>query len=86
MTSLKRGTGTSRPEIVNVSSHGVWLHAKGKEYFLPYAEYPWFRNARLSDLHRVKLLHGRVLHWEGLDVDLALHSLDHLDQYPLKYK
>ena len=86
MRLLEPGRRTSKVEILNVSPHGVWLHVKGKEYFLPYAEFPWFKGARLREIEQVKLIHGRHLHWEELDVDLALDSLGHLDRYPLKYK
>ena len=80
------GTSTSRVEILNVSPHGVWLYVRGKEYFLPYVEFPWFKDARLSEIEHVKLIRGRYLRWEELDVDLALDSLGDLDRYPLKYK
>lgn len=73
-------------EILNVSPHGVWLYVGGKEFFLSYTEFPWFKDARLSEIEQVKLIHGRYLRWEELDVDLALDSLEHLDHYPLKYK
>ena len=85
MRSLERGTSTSNVEVVNVSPHGVWLYVRGKEYFLPYEEFPWFQDARLSEIHRVQLVHGRFLRWEELDVELALASLEHPDRYPLKY-
>ena len=73
-------------EVLSVSPHGVLLSVGGKEYFLPYAEFPWFEDARLSEIEQVKLLHGRYLRWEELDIDLALDSLGHVDRYPLKYK
>lgn len=85
MKSLERGISTSNVEVVNVSSHGIWLYVAGKEYFLPYEEFPWFRDARLSEIHRVQLVHGRFLRWEDLDVELALACLEHPDRYPLKY-
>ena len=86
MKSLEHGTSTSSVEVVNVSPHGVWLYVRGKEYFLPYEEFPWFQDARLSEISHVKLVHGRFLRWEDLDVDLALHSLEHPDRYPLRYQ
>lgn len=85
MKSLERGTSTSNVEVVNVSPRGIWLYVRGKEYFLPYGEFPWFQDARLSEIHRVQLVHGRFLRWEELDVELALASLEHPDRYPLKY-
>ena len=86
MKSSARGTSTSSVEVVNVSLHGIWLYARGKEYVLPYNEFPWFQEARLSEIHRVQLVHGRFLRWEDLDVELALDSLEHPDRYPLKYR
>ena len=86
MKSSHVGTGTSAVEVLNVSQNGVWLYVKGKEYFLPYTEFPWFRDARLSDIHDVRLLHGQHLFWKHLDVDLDLKSLEQIDRYPLKYR
>ena len=85
MKSFARGLRTSPVEVVNVSPHGLWLAVRGKEYFLPHEEFPWFQDARLSEIHRVQLVHGRFLRWEDLDVELALASLEHPDRYPLKY-
>jgi hypothetical protein len=85
MKSLERGIRTSNVEVVNVSPYGIWLSVRGKEYFLPYEEFPWFQDARLSEIHRVQLVHGHFLRWEDLDVELALASLEHPDRYPLKY-
>ena len=86
MKLAERGTSTSKVEILNVSPYGVWLFVRGREYFLPYQEFPWFKDARLSEIENVKLLHGHNLRWEDLDVDLALESLGRLDRYPLKYR
>ena len=86
MSSTIRGISASRVEVLNVSSQGVWLCVGGKEYFLPYKEFPWFKNARLAEIHDVSLVQGHYLRWDRLDVDLALDSLDHLDRYPLKYR
>ena len=86
MKSSHVGTGTLAVEVLNVSRHGLWLYVKGKEYFLPYDEFPWFRDARLSTIHDVQLLHGHQLHWKRLDVDLDLGSLERPDHYPLKYQ
>ncbi len=85
MKSQSAGTSTSAVEILNVSRHGVWLYVKGKEYFLSYKDFPWFEEARLSQICRVSLLHGHHLHWTDLDVDLDLDSLENADRYPLKY-
>lgn len=86
MKSSSVGAGTSAVEVLQVSPNGLWLYVKGREHFLPYAEFPWFHGARLSQIQRVQLLRGRHLRWEALDVDLDLESLEHPDRYPLKYR
>ncbi len=85
MKSSNTGTSISKAEILNISAHGIWLYVKEKEYFLTFKDYPWFKNARVSDIYDVELLHGRHLYWESLDVDLEISSLEHPERYPLKY-
>ena len=58
----------------------------GKEYFIPHKGFPWFQNARLSEIYNVHLMHKKSLHWPDLDVDLDLESLENLESYPLIYK
>ena len=86
MKLAERGRSTSKAEITNISSHGIWIYVKGKEFFLPYKDFPWFKDARLSEIQSVRLVHGSYLRWEGLDVDLAVDSLENPDHYPLKFK
>lgn len=73
-------------EVQNISRNGVWLYVKGKEYFLSYETFPWFENAKVSEVYHVQLLHGGHLYWPDLDVDLELESLKHPERYPLLYK
>ena len=85
MKSPKLGTRTSDVEVTNIDSHGFWLFIKGKEYFLPYEEYPWFKDARIRHILNVELLHENHLHWPDLDVDLSLDTLEAPHKYPLIY-
>ena len=85
MKSKKRGKNISGVEVSNISKHGVWLYVNAREYFLPYRDFPWFKNARVVEIHDVKLLNKHHLYWKTLDVDLELESLEHLEQYPLRY-
>ena len=86
MKLRKPGADTSKVEIVHISPNGVWLFAKGREHFLAYDEFPWFKKATVAEIHHVQLLHGRHLRWKDLDVDLDFESLGQLEQYPLMYK
>jgi len=65
---------------------GFWLKAGEKEYFLPYDQYPWFKNARIDELFDVQLLHQSHLYWPKLDVDLEIISLENPEKYPLIYQ
>jgi hypothetical protein len=77
------GKSISRVEVTHISQHGFWLLVGGREYLLPYEKYPWFKDARVSEILTVKLLHGHHLYWPKLDVDLELASLKSPDRWPL---
>jgi len=72
--------------VTNIDKHGLWLYVRGEEYFLPYEEYPWFREAKVCDILDVTLLHEEHLHWPALDVDLSVASLKDSGAFPLKYE
>jgi len=61
-------------EVTNIDAFGFGLLVRGKEYFLPYDEYPWFKDARVRDILGVRLVHEHHLRWPALDVDLSLLS------------
>lgn len=86
MKSGKAGSATSQVEVTNISRHGLWLFVTDTEYFLPFEEYPWFRDAKVGDAMEVALHHGHHLRWEKLDIDLDLESLADPDKYPLIYR
>ena len=86
MKSQTLCASTSDVEVTNIDSHGFWLFVSGKEYFLPYEDYPWFKDATIADILNVEMLHESHLHWPSLDVDLAMDSLDDPDRYPLVYQ
>lgn len=83
MTSVAPGTSTSEVEVTNVSKHGFWLLIRDEEVFVPFAQFPWFRNAPIGHLVNVQLPSPHHLYWPDLDVDLAVESLFHPEQFPL---
>ena len=80
------GAVTSQVEVTNVDRFGLWVLLEGKEYFLPYQQYPWFRNATVDQVLNVRIEHEGHLRWPDLDVDLCVESLEEPDKYPLAYK
>jgi hypothetical protein len=85
---MKSGSlGKNISEIdIHTSPFGVWLLLNDTEYFLSYKDYPWFREAKVSELYDVKLLHKTHIYWPALDVDLGLDSLINPEKYPLTYR
>jgi len=86
MKSLKRGRNTSGPEITSISEHGFWIFYKGKEYFLPFKQFPWFKNANVQQISEVQLWHNKHLYWPSLDVDLSFNIIEHPEKYNLVAK
>ena len=86
MKSSALGKNTSRVEVQDISPHGVWLYVLGREYLLPYQQFPWFKGARVSDVFNVELIHKSHLHWPSLDIDLDVESLQHPEDFPLVYR
>ncbi|MBI5487266.1 MAG: DUF2442 domain-containing protein [Deltaproteobacteria bacterium] len=87
MTSSQPGTATSAEvEVVQISTHGVWLWVKGREFFLSHETFPWFLQATVRQVHNVVLLYDHHLRWPDLDVDLELEAIEHPERYPLRYQ
>ncbi len=86
MKSEIPGTNISTPEVLNVSTHGFWLMVIDREYFLAFADFPWFRAATFQQLFNVELHHGDHLYWPELDVDLDLERVVHPEKFPLVAK
>ena len=86
MKSLQTGKNTSKAEITNISEHGFWILLKSTEYFLPFEKYPWFKNASISSITDLELLHDHHLYWPKLDVDLTTKILETPGKYSLTYK
>lgn len=84
--SSTRGAGTSQVEVSNIDRFGLWILIADKEYFLPYDDFPWFRQARIEQILNVELLRQGHLHWPELDVDLCVDSLAMPDRFPLIYR
>ncbi|MCX7180460.1 MAG: DUF2442 domain-containing protein [Proteobacteria bacterium] len=83
MTSVALGVSTSPVEVTNISQHGFWLLLGDEELFLPFSEFPWFRNVAVSKILQVELPSANHLYWPELDVDLAVDSIRYPDRFPL---
>jgi len=83
MSSSTLGQSISDVDISLVTAKGFWIFVQSKEYFLSFDDYPWFRNARITEIMNVELKNQYHLRWNDLDVDIELDSLEHPERYPL---
>lgn len=83
MKSNLRGKSTLAAEVTQIDEFGIWLLINGKEYFLDFESFPWFRNATIDSIQNVQRLNEQHLHWPDLDVDLDIDSIEHPERYPL---
>jgi len=72
--------------VTNVSKHGFWLFIGGREKFLAFEDFPWFREAPIDALLNVQLPHPGHFYWPDLDVDLSVESVDSPERFPLVSK
>ena len=77
------GTAISAPEVTNVSKHGLWLLRDDEELFLPFEQFPWFRQATIEQITHVEAPGPDHLYWPDLDIDLAVESIRHPEAFPL---
>ena len=70
-------------EVTNVSQHGFWVLVGGRELFLPFKLFPWFKDAPVAQLLNVALSHPTHIYWPDLDVDLSIESIEFPERFPL---
>ena len=83
MTSVLPGASTSEVEVTNVSTHGFWLLLGAEELFVPFSEFPWFKDAPIGKLTRVERPQPHHLYLPDLDIDISVDSIRHPENFPL---
>ncbi len=81
MKSAALGRHTSEAEVTNVSKHGFWLLPANEERFVAFKDFPWFKDASIAELVRVEWPQPHHLYWPDLDVDLAVESIRHPENF-----
>jgi hypothetical protein len=77
------GTSTLAVEVTHVSRHGFWVLAGDEELFLPFTQFPWFRQATIENITTVERPSADHLYWPLLDLDLSIQSIRDPDAFPL---
>jgi hypothetical protein len=80
------GSSTLEAEVTNISAHGFWLLLGDEELPVPYAQFPWFKQATVEQLVAVERPTDNHLYWPLLDIDLSVESLRNPEAFPLMSK
>lgn len=83
MNSKLPGRHTLPVEITNISAHGIWLMTENQELFIPYDNFPWFKDAPVSKILNIQEPSPGHFYWPDLDVDLGIESIVHPERFPL---
>lgn len=86
MNSLAHGNNISAVEVTNISNHGVWLFSHGKELFMSYKDFPWFKDQAIKSVVNVEEQSPGHFYWPEIDVDLTEEIIENLERFPLKAK
>lgn len=82
MSLSAHGSSTSVVEMTNISSHGVWLLAHDRELFMPYSDFPWFKEQPVRVIVNVEEQSPGHFYWPDLDVDLTVEIIEHPERFP----
>ena len=77
------GQPASVVEVSMASAQGFWLLLDDEELYLPFAEFPWFKQATLEQMMVVERPSENHLYWPLLDIDLSVDSIRDPDRFPL---
>ena len=80
------GPTTSVAEVTHVSRHGFWLLLDQEELLVPFADFPWFRQASIDQISNVQWPTSNHLYWPQLDADLSVESIRDPAAFPLVSK
>jgi len=83
MRSAGLGRRTSAVEVTNISRYGFWILIRDREIFLPFEQFPCFRDASVGALLHVEMPGADHLYWPELDVDLSVESVEYPERFPL---
>jgi len=72
--------------VTNISGLGFWVLAGEKEYFVPFKEYPGFKEASVNQIFNFSFIPPSQLRWESLDIDIELQSLSQPESFPLVFR
>ena len=76
------GKDTSKVEVTNISTHGIWLLSNNNEMFLAYKDFPWFKDVPIKYILNVEELTPDHFYWPDLDIDLSTEIIKNPQRFP----
>ena len=73
-------------EVSHISGNGVWLLTEDRELFMPYDEFPWFKDAPVGKILHVEAPRPGHYYWPDLDVELTDEIIEHPERFPVKMR
>lgn len=86
MTLSKLGEDTLQVEITSITAIGLWLLAGNREYFVPFADYPAFREGTVDQIVNVQQPAPDQFYWPDLDIDIETAALNDPQRFPLPFQ
>ncbi|MFZ3028580.1 MAG: DUF2442 domain-containing protein [Rhodoferax sp.] len=77
------GIITSEIEVTNISKYCLWVLLGNEELAIPFAEFPWFKDATVEQISDVQWPSANHLYWPKLDIDLSVESIRNPTAFPL---
>ena len=82
-TMLGISTTRNKTRFLGTTGDGMAVLVNGKEYFLRYADFPWFEYCGASELRDVTVDRWGV-YWNTIGVDLPIEALEDPGKFPEK--
>jgi hypothetical protein len=86
MDSSKSGISTSACNVTGINDLGFWVLVNDKEYFVPFSDYPGFKDTSVNQILNIRFYAPSQLHWEDIDIDIELNALSQPASFPLIFK
>ncbi len=69
-------------EINSISELGIKVSIHGKNIFMSYEDFPWFKNQSVQAITHIEKFGENSFHWPELNVDLT----DEMIEFPEKFR
>jgi hypothetical protein len=86
MNSLQNGIYTSEFSVTTITEIGFWVLIEEKEYFVPFRDYPAFKDASVNQILNFTFTPPSQLCWESLDMDIELQALSSPEDFSLVFR